>query len=137
MPTHFRLLLLCLSLFTVACKKDDPKVQPALTGRWDSQQSIDYEYSATGQLVSQKSTPDMTYYMVITQDSLNFYERGTKSSWGRHSYVREGNELRYSRGQVTCTIAELSEHTLTLRYKNINKSAPNTPYYDVEDKYTR
>ncbi|WP_022823759.1 hypothetical protein [Hymenobacter norwichensis] len=132
-----RLLLLGLSLLIVACKKEDPQADPSLLGRWESQQSNDFEYSATGQLISQVNRPDMTYYMVITADSLNYYGRRDGSSWGEHTYVRQGDQITYGTTQVKCTITELSEHTLTLRFKNINKSAPNTPYTDAEEHYTR
>ena len=128
------LLLLSLSLLATACKKDPSAPDPSLEGRWNSRSTTGYSYDAAGQLLSQDSVADVSYYMVITPDSLNYYDITNGSSWGRHKYTRQGNALQYSRAK--CTITRLSEHTLSLRFQNIDR-VPNMPYSEWEDNYSR
>ena len=130
---HLSLLVLLLS---VACGKETPQPAPVpeLQGRWNSASTTGYNYSASGQLMSQGNTPDKSFYMVITVDSLIYRDIRDGSFWGSYKYARQGNNIQY--GRARCTITELTAHVLTLHFAVPNTS-PGTPYQEVEDHYTR
>lgn len=128
----FPLFLLSSGLLTAACDKEDPK--PALLGRWNAESTTGYNYSATGQFIDQQTLEEKRFYLLVTKDSLFYRDIRDDNSWGREAYTRQGNTIRY--GNAEATITELTDHSLTLRFKNVNK-APNTPYQEVADHYVR
>ena len=132
--TRFSALLLPLVLLTFSCSKDTPKPAPELTGRWNAVSTTGFDYGADGQLLKQQTIPDQSFYLVITADSIHYRDIRDNNSWGSAKYTRDGQEIRYGRAQATIT--ELTEHALTLRFKDANRT-PNNPYQEVEDHYTR
>jgi hypothetical protein len=128
----FPLLLLSSALLTVACDKEAP--EPALLGRWNAESTKAYNYSATGQFIDQQTIEEKRFYLLVTKDSLYYRDIRDNNSWGSAAYTRQGNTIRY--GNAEATITELTDHSLTLRFKNANK-APNTPYQEAADHYVR
>jgi hypothetical protein len=130
------LLFLGTLLLLVACGKDTPKpaAEPELLGRWNADGFTAYNYSASGQLLNQNRMPDKSYYMLITRDTVYYHDIRDGNPQGKEPYTRQGNSIRYPRANVTIT--ELTDHALTLRYKDQNQT-PGATYQEVEDHYTR
>lgn len=128
----FPLLLLSSVLLTTACDKEDP--EPTLLGRWNAESTTGYNYSASGQFLDEQTLVEKRFYLLVTKDSLHYRDIRDGNSWGSAAYIRQGSTIRY--GNAEATITELTDHSLTLRFKNLNK-APNTPYQEVADHYTR
>lgn len=128
-------MLLSLTLLTAACQQETATpASPGLEGRWNAESVTAFNYSATGQLLSQDKQPDRSFYLVLTRDSLYYRDIRDGNSWGKYPYTRQGNSLQYGRSQITIT--ELTDHALTLRFKDPNQT-PSAPYQEVEDHYTR
>ncbi|MDF7811480.1 hypothetical protein [Hymenobacter sp. YC55] len=132
MKYFFPLFLLSGALLTTACDKEDP--EPTLLGRWNAESTTGYNYSATGQFIDQQTIEEKRFYLLVTIDSLRYRDIRDGSSWGSAVYTRQGNTIKY--GNAEATITELTDHSLTLRFKNVNK-VPNTPYQEVADHYVR
>jgi hypothetical protein len=125
---------LSVLLLLVACGKDTPTpaAEPELLGRWNADGFTAYNYSASGQLLSQKR--ENYYYMLVTRDTVYYRNIRDGSSLGKEAYTRQGNSIQYPR--ATVTITELTDHALTLRYKDQNQK-PGATYQEVEDHYNR
>jgi hypothetical protein len=127
-------LLLGVGLLTAACGKDAPEPEPDLRGRWNGESTTRYTVDAAGQVKDKSTVPDNSFTVQITGDSL-IYD-GTTGAGLRKSYkyVRQGNDLDFTR--FRCTITVLTAHALTLRFEERNP-APTTPRAVVEDNYVR
>ncbi|RSK47949.1 hypothetical protein [Hymenobacter rigui] len=126
--------LLSAALLLTSCGKDSPQPEPQLQGRWHAVSNTAYNFSASGQLISQEETPDNSYYLVITPDSMHYRDIRDGNSWGSNAYTRQGQEISY--GRARATIIELTDHTLSLRFQDTGRT-PGMPYQEVEDHYSR
>lgn len=130
-------LLLGTTLLAASCKKDAPEpAAPELLGRWNIHNSTAFNYSATGQLLSQDDFVEDYFYLEITRDSLHYRDVTDGHSLGSDHYTRQGNLLTYGRNNRQLTITELNDHHLTLRFPDANR-VPNTPYQEIEEHYMR
>ena len=129
-------LLLGISLLTTACGNDapEPEPEPDLLGRWNGESVTSYAIDATGQVKDKSTAPDKSFKMQITHDSLIYDSTVGPSLRKSYKYVRQGNDLDFTR--FRCTITVLTKHTLTLRFEERNR-APATPHAVVEDNYSR
>ena len=125
-------LLLGISLLTTACRNDTP--EPDLLGRWNGESTTRYAIDASGQVENKSTFPDKSFKMQITSDSLIYDTTIGPSLRKSYKYVRQGNDLNFTR--FRCTITVLTKHTLTLRFEERNR-APTTPHAVVEDNYIR
>ena len=129
-------LLLGVTLLFASCGKDTPEpAAPELLGRWNSQKSADFNYDATGQLLSQGQVTDQSFYLEIQPDSLHYRNIRDGSSLGSYKYTRQGNTLQYG-NSIQALIVTLDAQHLTLRYPDPYKRA-GFPYQEVEDYYVR
>ncbi|GGG53916.1 hypothetical protein GCM10011378_32630 [Hymenobacter glacieicola] len=130
-------MLLSLTLLTAACQKESNEPEPVeapLEGRWIPDSSFDYNYSASGAFVSRTSItviPD--YYLRITPDSIGYHAAIDNRSLGHYKLFRQNKNLTF--GRISCTILELTNHKLILRFKAT--TPPGGAYTEQEDVYIR
>ncbi|PJJ60601.1 hypothetical protein [Hymenobacter chitinivorans] len=93
-------------------------------------------YSPTGQLLSKQANQNDPYYMVITSETLEFFSSKDDRSLGRSTLKREGSLLRLEAPLKSPTIAELTDHQLTLRYEKMSTYLSGD-YVTGEDVYVR
>ena len=126
--------LFSLLLLTVACGKEPVKPAPDLLGRWDSQQITGTHYDPSGRVLSQGAVSDQGFYLFLTSDSLHFRRSRDNAPHGSYAYRRQGDELVYRlHPTLRCTIAELTDRTLVLRYAPSSLSPGS--YYQVDDHH--
>ncbi|GAA4348513.1 hypothetical protein GCM10023185_04510 [Hymenobacter saemangeumensis] len=125
-------------LLTAACTKktvEPDKPEPRLEGRWQESSHLITRYDAAGNIVSQDVDILQGYYMVLTKDSLHYRTTSDHSSLGSDHYVRQGNVLQFGRGRISPVITTLTEHALSLRFRQ-PAATPGGGYIDSEDRYT-
>ena len=134
MRKHLAALFLGTGMLVGACSRNVPEPAPEFIGRWNARSTTAYRYDAAGNVLGQSTTPDASFYVVVTPDSLRYHASADGRAIGRHKYLRQGNEIQM--GSIRCTITELTLHTLTLHFDERNR-VPNTPYSVLADHYTR
>lgn len=136
-PFPLRRPLWCLgvALLVAACKNDAvPVPVPAFEGRWNGENYATQYYTAFGGQPTVRYVTPMSYlYMVVTKDSMLYYDTATNASLRiDDAYTRQGNTLTFFNGTVT--IKELSDKRLVLQYSNY---PTNIPYTEREDTFSR
>ncbi|MCB2378118.1 hypothetical protein LGH70_11025 [Hymenobacter sp. BT635] len=133
MPRIASLFLVSLLVFFTACKKEKEEVKPvpALEGRWEYKDSMDYTYDATGKQISQKPSVDPTpYYMDLTATTLQYVDKKTNKEGSLNQIKVEGDMLYFLPVPSNkARIKNLTEHTLTLSFER--------PLGDPKDGYTQ
>lgn len=115
------LLLLCLLLFTMACKKED--AEPSLEGRWEYHSSTAYRYDHNGNLLGEGLEVEGAHYLVVKGSSVQCFRfingryqlvNSTEVTPQREMVRRDSILKPDEKLQV---ITKLTSHHLTLRDK--------------------
>ena len=132
-------LLPCL-LLTMGCSKNSATPAPALDGRWSIQtQTLFVHVSLPSGTVTNTAGPFTItgrYRAEISADSIIYIRANVLPEYRANAfaYTRQGNTLRNRLTGQEVEIKELTDHSLTLYFKN---SVTPGGTQDEEDHFTR
>ncbi|MCB2411161.1 hypothetical protein [Hymenobacter lucidus] len=132
------LSLFCLTLATVACKKDSTPPEPALEGRWTYTDQTDTWYSSTGSRLSQGVYKNRRGYVVYTNASFQVFDIDDQPFAPPTAIKRDGSKIiLVDRNKVYGTITELTDHKLKILEEEPTSTKANGDYQKSEVTYSR